>query len=322
MCGIIAVFGLADSSIRVRNRLLDLSKRLRHRGPDWSGIHQEKKCVRAPTRRAAASRSRPPAPGGTPSPTCARRPRADRPARDPPCSNFLMHERLAIMDPTSGDQPLYNEDKTVIVTVNGEIYNHLALKREIQARRARKFGSESDCEVIAHMYEDLGEGFVSQLDGMFAFVVYDKRDGSFIAARDPIGITTMYMGYGRDGSVWFASEMKALKDECERFEVFKPGHIFSSKTMEFSRWYNPQWLTDFEKVPPVVPPPAEIDLGVLRGKFEKAVVKRMMSDVPFGVLLSGGLDSSLVASICSRHMVRLSAAPRPVAAVRPRPRRG
>ena len=221
-----------------------------------------------------------------------------------PISNFLMHERLAIMDPTSGDQPLYNEDKNIIVTVNGEIYNHLTLKKEIQARRSRKFGSESDCEVIAHMYEDLGESFVSQLDGMFAFVLYDKRDGSFIAARDPIGITTMYMGYGRDDSVWFASEMKALKDECERFEVFKPGHVFSSKTMELSRWYNPSWLTDFEKVPSVVPPPAEIDLTILRQKFETAVVKRMMSDVPFGVLLSGGLDSSLVASICSRHMVR------------------
>ena len=259
MCGIIAVFGVSDSSIRTRNRLLDLSKRIRHRGPDWSGIHQDK-------------------------------------------NNFLMHERLAIIDPTSGDQPLYNEDGSIVVTVNGEIYNHVALKKEIQEKRKRTFRSESDCEVIAHLYEDIGENFVSKLDGMFAFVVYDKRDGSYLAARDPIGITTLYMGYGRDGSVWFASELKALKDECERFEVFKPGHVFSSKTMEFSRWYNPKWLTEFEKVPPCVPPQADIDLDVLREKFEKAVVKRMMSDVPFGVLLSGGLDSSLVASICSRHM--------------------
>ena len=111
-----------------------------------------------------------------------------------------MHERLAIMDPTSGDQPLYNEDKTVIVTVNGEIYNHLALKREIQARRARKFGSESDCEVIAHMYEDLGEGFVSQLDGMFAFVVYDKRDSSFIAVRSRFGSPSPHRR--RKASTW------------------------------------------------------------------------------------------------------------------------
>ncbi|KAI3952333.1 hypothetical protein MKX01_005200 [Papaver californicum] len=209
MCGILAVFGCVDSSQAKRSRIIELSRRLRHRGPDWSGLHCHQDC-------------------------------------------YLAHQRLAIVDPASGDQPLYNEDKSIIVTVNGEIYNHEELRAKL---KNHKFRTGSDCEVIAHLYEEYGENFVDMLDGMFSFVLLDTRDKSFIAARDAIGITPLYMGWGLDGSIWFASEMKALSDDCERFTSFLPGHIYSSKT-----------------------------------------------DVPFGVLLSGGLDSSLVASVASRYL--------------------
>ncbi|KAI6699579.1 hypothetical protein NL676_013903 [Syzygium grande] len=249
MCGILAVFGCIDNSQAKRSRIIELSRRLRHRGPDWSGLHCNGDC-------------------------------------------YLAHQRLAIMDPASGDQPLYNEDKTIVVTVNGEIYNHKALREKL---KHHKFHTGSDCEVIAHLYEEYGEDFVDMLDGMFSFVLLDTRDKSFIAARDGIGITPLYMGWGLDGSIWFASEMKALSDDCERFVSFLPGHIYSSKQGGLRRWYNPSWYT--EQVPS-----GPYDPLVLRAAFEKAVIKRLMTDVPFGVLLSGGLDSSLVASVASRHM--------------------
>ncbi|CAI5505009.1 unnamed protein product [Closterium sp. Naga37s-1] len=209
-------------------------------------------------------------------------------------NNFLAHERLAIVDPASGHQPLYNETKEIIVTVNGEIYNHEALKKSLKQKHS--FSTESDCEVIAHLYEEHGEELVQELDGIFAFVLLDTRDNSFIAARDPIGVCSMYIGWGRDGSVWFASEMKALKDECERFEIFPPGKIYSSKqTPPMRQWYNPKWFDEHI-------PDTPYDPLVLRAAFEKAVTKRLMTDVPFGVLLSGGLDSSLVASVAKRHL--------------------
>ncbi|KAM7517458.1 hypothetical protein LguiB_016420 [Lonicera macranthoides] len=249
MCGILAVFGCVDNSQAKRSRIIELSRRLRHRGPDWSGLHCHEDC-------------------------------------------YLAHQRLAIVDPASGDQPLYNENKTVVVTVNGEIYNHKALREKL---KSHEFNTGSDCEVIAHLYEEYGEDFIDMLDGMFSFVLLDTRDKSFIAARDAIGITPLYMGWGLDGSVWFASEMKALGDDCERFVSFPPGHIYSSKTGELRRWYNPPWF--LENIPS-----APYDSLVLRQAFEKAVVKRLMTDVPFGVLLSGGLDSSLVAAVASRYM--------------------
>ncbi|KAK2980258.1 hypothetical protein RJ640_008926 [Escallonia rubra] len=281
MCGILAVFGCIDSSQAKRSRIIELSRRLRHRGPDWSGLHCQNDC-------------------------------------------YLAHQRLAIVDPASGDQPLYNEDKTVVVTVNGEIYNHRALREKL---KSHQFRTGSDCEVIAHLYEEYGEDFVDMLDGMFSFVLLDTRDKSFIAARDAIGITPLYIGWGLDGSVWFASEMKALSDDCERFMTFLPGHIYSSKkgmdfqcclvlqelhtkyalhsrmlsTGELRRWYNPSWFSEHI-------PSTPYDPLVLRQAFEKAVVKRLMTDVPFGVLLSGGLDSSLVAAVASRYLAESEAA--------------
>lgn len=249
MCGILAVFGCLDNSQAKRSRIIELSRRLRHRGPDWSGLHCFEDC-------------------------------------------YLAHQRLAIVDPTSGDQPLYNEDKTIVVTVNGEIYNHKHLREML---KSHQFRTGSDCEVIAHLYEEYGEEFVDMLDGMFCFVLLDTRDKSFIAARDGIGITPMYMGWGLDGSIWFASEMKALSDDCERFIAFPPGHIYSSKQGALRRWYNPPWYS--EQIPST-----PYDPIVLREAFEKSVLKRLMTDVPFGVLLSGGLDSSLVAAVASRHL--------------------
>ncbi|KAL0461300.1 UNVERIFIED_CONTAM: Asparagine synthetase [glutamine-hydrolyzing] 2 [Sesamum latifolium] len=255
MCGILAVLGIADNPLGKRPRIIELSRRLRHRGPDWSGLHHHQNC-------------------------------------------YLAHERLAIVDPASGDQPLYNEDKTIVVTVNGEIYNHKELRERLNSH---EFRTGSDCEVIAHLYEEYGEEFVNMLDGMFSFVLLDTRDNSFIAARDAIGITPLYIGWGLDGSVWFASEMKALSDDCERFMSFLPGHIYSSKLGGLRRWYNPPWFA--EQIPS-----APYEPLVLRKAFEKAVVKRLMTDVPFGVLLSGGLDSSLVASVASRYLADSEAA--------------
>ncbi|KAF5833974.1 hypothetical protein DUNSADRAFT_9538 [Dunaliella salina] len=198
----------------MRARVLDLSNRQRHRGPDWSGLYQSG-------------------------------------------NHFLAHERLAIMDPNSGDQPLFNEDRTIVVTVNGELYNYQALMQHIRDKHPNK--------------------------------------------KDPFGVTCMYIGWGKDGSLWVSNEMKCLKDDCTRFEQFPPGHYYSSKTNSYTRYFNPQYYLDFEAKPPRYPTGA-LDLVALRTSFERAVEKRLMSDVPFGVLLSGGLDSSLVAAVASRKM--------------------
>ncbi|MQL91833.1 hypothetical protein Taro_024454 [Colocasia esculenta] len=255
MCGILAVLCCGDDSQAKRVRVLELSRRLKHRGPDWSGLYQLGDC-------------------------------------------FLAHQRLAIIDPASGDQPLYNEDKSIVVTVNGEIYNHEELRKGLPNH---KFRTGSDCDVIAHLYEEHGENFVDMLDGMFSFVLLDTRNNCFLAARDAIGITPLYIGWGHDGSVWITSEMKGLNDDCEHFELFPPGHLYSSKEGGLRRWYNPPW---FSEAIPSVP----YDPLVLRKAFEDAVIKRLMTDVPFGVLLSGGLDSSLVASVTARHLAGTKAA--------------
>ncbi|XP_062083929.1 asparagine synthetase [glutamine-hydrolyzing]-like [Humulus lupulus] len=254
MCGILAVLFCNDSSQAKRLRVLELSRRLTHRGPDWSGLHQHGDC-------------------------------------------YLAHQRLSIVDPSSGHQPLYNEDKSIIVTSNGEIYNHKELRKRLPNH---KFRTGSDCEVISHLYEEYGEEFVDMLDGIFSFVLLDTRDNSFIAARDAIGVTSLYIGWGQDGSIWIASELKALQDECDHFEHFPPGHLYSSKQGGMRRWYNPQW---YSKTIPSNP----YDPIALRKSFENAVIKRLMTDVPFGVLLSGGLDSSLVAAITARHLASTSA---------------
>eukprot|EP01113_Clastostelium_recurvatum_P034329 TRINITY_DN4644_c0_g1_i1.p1 TRINITY_DN4644_c0_g1~~TRINITY_DN4644_c0_g1_i1.p1 ORF type:complete len:568 (+),score=116.96 TRINITY_DN4644_c0_g1_i1:30-1706(+) len=253
MCGIFAIINSTQDPVALRKLALALSARLRHRGPDWSGIYT--------------------APDGR---------------------TVLCHERLAIVDLETGAQPLLNEDQTVALTVNGEIYNFKELRAGLASHT---FSTNSDCEPILHLYEEHGDECVKFLKGDFAFVLYDSKTGHFLAARDPIGVVPLYMGRHSDGSVWFASECKALKDDVDQFESFPPGHLYSSKDGKLRRWYEPGWFDD--QVP--VTPFAADGYAQLRTSLEQAVVRRMMCDVPYGVLLSGGLDSSLVASIASRH---------------------
>lgn len=213
----------------------------------------------------------------------------------------IEHERLAIIDPESGAQPLVSndEERSITLAVNGEIYNYKELAAELAT--PYKFLTKSDCEVIIPLYLQHGPDFVHKLRGMFSFVLYDAKKDFFLAARDHMGITPLYYGYGADGSVWFASEMKALEHGCVRFEAFPPGNIFTSETETCRQWYNPDWYAPdhIGKTP--------LDLMALRHAFEASVKRRMMSDVPWGVLLSGGLDSSLVASIAVREKKKLVA---------------
>jgi asparagine synthase (glutamine-hydrolysing) len=248
MCGILAIVGCKSDPGEMRKRALALSKRLRHRGPDWNGIFVGEKCI-------------------------------------------LCHERLSIVDPLSGAQPLSNTQKTIILTVNGEIYNHKQLRQEFERYG---FQTASDCEVIIPLYEHFGTAMVDKLDGDFCFVLADLTKNTFWAARDPVGVNSMYYGFHEDGSIWFASELKALKDDCKTFQIFPPGCYYTPET-GLQRYYTPIWWN------PDYVPETPVDLDKIRNTLERAVVKRLMSDVPYGVLISGGLDSSLVAAIAQRH---------------------
>eukprot|EP01119_Soliformovum_irregulare_P008268 TRINITY_DN21396_c0_g1_i1.p1 TRINITY_DN21396_c0_g1~~TRINITY_DN21396_c0_g1_i1.p1 ORF type:complete len:571 (-),score=189.39 TRINITY_DN21396_c0_g1_i1:44-1756(-) len=266
MCGILCVFGKPGANTTdLRKKFLRLSKKLRHRGPDWNGIVVQE----------------------------------TKGSNDVQMLNVLCHERLAIVDPGTGAQPLSNEKANVTLSVNGEIYNHLHLRTLL--KQEHNFKTKSDCEPILYLYEEMGDEFCNLLDGMFAFVVSDSANGTYLAARDPIGICPLYIGWAHDGSVWFSSEMKAILEDCDRVREFPPGHYWSSKTMDFVRYYQPSWWNG--EIVPTTP----LDLGKIKSALETAVIKRLMSDVPFGVLLSGGLDSSLVSSIVSRYMKETSA---------------
>ena len=217
--------------------------------------------------------------------------------------NAIAHERLAIVDPESGEQPLISQNGNLILAVNGEIYNHLILKETIL--KGAYFSTGSDCEVIIPLYEKLGGSpaavaqICAHLDGVFAFVLYDAENDRWCAGRDPVGVNPLYMGWSKDGAVCFASELKALHpsgaDGCQRIVEFPPGGYMTSEMDQPAAWYMPIWYDEKYL------PSGALDFAEMRMQFEKAVVKRMMSDVPWGVLLSGGLDSSLVASIASRH---------------------
>lgn len=264
MCGIFAIFGVGGNSEGIREKVVALSKRIRHRGPDWSGVHIAGQ-------------------------------------------NILCHERLAIVGVESGAQPLTNADESVILSVNGEIYNHLSLRKNL--KNQYHFKTHSDCEVLLYLYEEMGSSFVSLLDGMFSFVLYDRKKDFYMAARDHVGITTLYQGWrSSDKSVWFASEMKSLHDECDRIVTFPPGHFYDSATKQTVQYYKPSW---YDHIPKGIPS-KEVEYEVntpeqdaamytaLRTALERSVTKRLMSEVPYGVLLSGGLDSSLIASIAMR----------------------
>jgi asparagine synthase (glutamine-hydrolysing) len=210
--------------------------------------------------------------------------------------NGIAHERLAIIDPESGTQPLYSPDGNVVVAANGEVYNYKELYAGLQKAYTPLTGS--DCECVIPLYEQLGRDFPNLLRGMFSFIIYDRKDRQFIAVRDHAGITPLYFGHGADGSTWIGSEMKTLSADCTTLQQFPPGHLYDSRTGEFTKWYNPSWMN------PETPINNACDLTVLRESFMKAVKRRMMSDVPWGVLLSGGLDSSLVASVAQRIIKR------------------
>lgn len=247
----------------------------------------------------------------------------------------MCHERLAIVGVDSGAQPLVSEDGNIYLCANGEIYNHEELRKKIRDKRRKDgrsdpvFKTGSDCEVILHLYEEYGSSCVNYLDGMFAFVLYDKVQDRYIAARDPIGIITLYQGKAADGSVWFASEMKALFEDCRKeLFSFEPGTLYDSRHKKAERWFTPKWW-DESWCPPmsaaVQKQYKQIDassMAQLKGKVEidsgtlsklkdtlcKAVEKELMSEVPFGVLLSGGLDSSLIAAIAARYTAKAAQA--------------
>lgn len=253
MCGICAFFRHPDVE-NFKEHALSLSKRIRHRGPDWSGNVIKN-------------------------------------------STILLHERLSIVGVDSGAQPITNADESIILAVNGEIYNHRILRKDFGDY---PFKTHSDCEPIIPLYEKYDVDLPKYLDGMFAFVLYDAKKDRVIAARDPIGITTLYMGKTKASPKTraFASELKCLIDDCDEIISFPPGHIYDSETDSLTRYYNPVWW-DAEKIPNK---PA--DLKLIRETLEKSVRKRLMSEVPYGVLLSGGLDSSLIASIGARETAK------------------
>ncbi|KAI5784575.1 asparagine synthase-domain-containing protein, partial [Geopyxis carbonaria] len=211
---------------------------------------------------------------------------------------ILTHERLSIVGIDSGAQPLVNEDGTIFLAVNGEIYNHRILRKQLKGNP--QFKTHSDCEVILHLYPEYGIDVPKLLDGMFSFVLYDKVNDRTIAARDPIGITSFYQGWSSKtpGAVYFASELKCLHPVCDKIISFPPGHVYDSSTGETTRYFQPSWWD------PKNVPTTPVDYKLLRKTLEKSVRKRLMAEVPYGVLLSGGLDSSLIASIAARETKR------------------
>ena len=250
MCGIVGIFNVQEQTDAVRQKALEMSRRIRHRGPDWSGIW----C------------------GG---------------------SAVLAHERLSIVDPKSGGQPLLSPDGKLVLAVNGEIYNH----QEIRRRYAGKydFQTGSDCEVILALYRDKGPDFLEELSGIFAFALYDVEKDAFLIARDPIGVIPLYIGYDADGTVYAASELKALEGQCDRYEPFLPGHLYWSREPGMKRWYTRDWM-EYEAVKD-----GPASTLAVREALMDAVKRQLMSDVPYGVLLSGGLDSSVISAIAEKY---------------------
>ncbi len=249
MCGIVAIFGIKQQTPELRSKALRMSQKIRHRGPDWSGIH----C------------------GG---------------------SAILAHERLSIVDPESGGQPLFSPDRKQVLAVNGEIYNHQEIRRLYAGQY--DFQTGSDCEVILALYREKGIDFLEDLSGIFAFALYDEEKDSFLIARDPIGVIPLYIGYDSDGKVYVASELKALEGQCERYEPFLPGHYYWSSEPGMKRYYKRDWF-DYDAVKDNT-----ASVEAIHDALTAAVKRQLMSDVPYGVLLSGGLDSSVVSAIAEK----------------------
>jgi len=246
MCGIVCAFDLKQKSEVLRPQLLKMSKKIRHRGPDWSGIYSDDKAI-------------------------------------------LAHERLAIVDPASGKQPLISKDKNLILAANGEIYNHVALRKKLKT--PFDFQTKSDCEIILALYQEKGIDFIDDLNGIFAFALYDAKSDSYLIARDHMGIIPLYQGWDKNGTYYVASELKALEGFCNKIEIFPPGHYYSSKEDKLVQWYKRDWV-NYEAVKD-----NETSIEELHDALSAAIHRQLMSDVPYGVLLSGGLDSSITSAV-------------------------
>ncbi len=250
MCGIVGVFDLKLDAKELRKQVLEMSKKIRHRGPDWSGIYCGEKAI-------------------------------------------LAHERLAIVDPQSGGQPLYSKDKNLVLAVNGEIYNHLELRDQL--KNDYEFQTLSDCEVILALYQKKGPQFLEELNGIFGFALYDVINDSYLIARDHIGVIPLYIGWDIYGNFYVASELKSLEGYCNKIELFLPGHYWYSKDGKMTKWYSRDWV-QFEAVEN-----NDTDINKIKLELEASVHRQLMSDVPYGVLLSGGLDSSIVSAIAKKY---------------------
>ena len=207
---------------------------------------------------------------------------------------ILAHERLSIVDVEHGAQPLIDKMNGNVLAVNGEIYNHKKLAEKL--KKKHDWQTQSDCEPILYLYDEYKEKCVDMLSGIFAFILYDKKDDSYLVARDHMGIVPLYVGWDKEGAINFASEMKALDHYCDKIQEFPPGHYYSSKEKKFTRWYKPKWENTI--------PTQKVSLKKLREALENSVKQQMMSDVPYGVLISGGLDSSLIAAIAAKHRMK------------------
>jgi asparagine synthase (glutamine-hydrolysing) len=250
MCGIVCAFDLKEKAEILRPQLLEMSKKVRHRGPDWSGIYADDKAI-------------------------------------------LAHERLAIVDPASGKQPLLSEDKKLILAANGEIYNHRDLRKQFTGKY--NFQTESDCEVILALYKEKGASFIDEMNGIFGFALYDAEKDEYFVARDHMGIIPLYMGWDENGTFYVASELKALEGVCTKIELFPPGHYLLSTDGELTKWYSRDWM-DYDAVKE-----NQTSIDALHDSLEAAVHRQLMSDVPYGVLLSGGLDSSVTSAIAKKY---------------------
>lgn len=250
MCGIVSIFNIKEQTPELRKKALAMSKKIRHRGPDWSGIYCGKSAI-------------------------------------------LCHERLSIVDPQSGKQPLFAPDNKQVLAVNGEIYNHQDIRKQYAGKY--QFQTGSDCEVILALYRDKGINFLEDLNGIYAFALYDEANDDFLIARDPIGVISLYIGHDKDGTIYCASELKALEGFCDEYEPFLPGHYYRGSEGKMVRWYKRDW----ESYDNVKDNGASVN--DVHNALEAAVKRQLMSDVPYGVLLSGGLDSSVISAIAKKY---------------------
>ncbi len=250
MCGIVCAFDIKKSADELRPQILSMSKKIRHRGPDWSGIFSNEKAI-------------------------------------------LSHERLSIVDPQSGKQPLFSKDGKLVLAVNGEIYNHMEIRERFEGKY--EFLTKSDCEVILALYREKGKDFLEDLNGIFAFALYDIEKDVFLIGRDHIGIIPLYQGWDDNGVYYVASELKSLEGHCTIIEEFLPGQYYYSPDGKPEKWYERDWM-QYETVKD-----NETSIDELRDALEAAVERQLMADVPYGVLLSGGLDSSVISAIAKKY---------------------